>query len=109
MPPRNDRLLSATVTLALVAFVWPPLAWAMPVRLQAAIGTALALAWIAMAAILLARAGRQRLWLATAAAVRRVVAADVRLHGRGDAGTLKQGQGSALDPQRAVRPFDPST
>ncbi len=64
MPPRNDRLLSATVTLALVAFVWPPLAWAMPVRLQAAIGTALALAWIAMAAILLVRSGARRLWLA---------------------------------------------
>ena len=65
MPPPDDRrILSATVTLALVAFVWPLLAWAAPIRLQAATGTALALAWTAMAATLLVRSGRRRLWLA---------------------------------------------
>ena len=62
--PDDRRLLSATVTLALVAFVWPLLAWSWPVPLLAAIGTTLALAWTAMAATLVVRAGRQRLWLA---------------------------------------------
>ena len=64
MPSDDRRLLSATVTLAGIAFVWPLLAWAAPIRLQAATGAILALAWTAMAATLLIRSGRQRLWLA---------------------------------------------
>ena len=62
--PDDRRLLPATVTLALAAFVWPLLVHTTAFRTEAAIGTAVALAWTAMAAVLLARSGRQLLWLA---------------------------------------------
>ena len=65
MPPPDDRrLLSAAVTLALVAFVWPVLVHARAFRVEAAIGAALALAWALMVAALLRRSGLRRLWLA---------------------------------------------
>ena len=44
MPSGDRRLLSAAVTLALVALVWPMLARLGTFRLEAAIGTVLALA-----------------------------------------------------------------
>jgi hypothetical protein len=64
MPSDDRRLLSAAVTLALVAFVWPMLARLGTFRLEAAIGTVLALAWVTLVALVLGRSGWQRLWLA---------------------------------------------
>ena len=64
MPSNDRRLLSATVTLALVAFVWPMLVRLGTFRLEAVIGTVLALAWVTLVALVLERSGWQRLWLA---------------------------------------------
>ncbi len=63
-PPDDRRLLSAAVTLAMVAFVWPVLVHARAFRVEAAFGTILALAWALLAAVLLWRSGRRHLWLA---------------------------------------------